>query len=200
VPDSALEAAERVLVIVGGPNGGGKTTFAVRYSAMRGLRYLSADLIAEQLAPEHPITMAISAARSFSAHLDQALNHGESLIVESTLSGLSLRKPIQLALDQGYRVVILFVFLSSPDLCIARIRERVDRGGHNVPEADVARRFGRSLRNFWGIYRFMATEWTLYDNDGGSPVWVASGLGREPLVGDQQAFADFLRLAGQHEV
>src|SRR5262247_1763120 len=136
-PDSRLraQAPEPLLVIVGGPNGCGKTTFALRYCGITKLRYLSADSIAERLDPVDPLRAAVRAGRLFSSELSGALNRSESLVVESTLSGLSLRKPIQLALDHGYRVKIVFFFLNSAAACKARIRERVASGGHSVPEA-----------------------------------------------------------------
>src|SRR5262249_24258280 len=114
---------------------------------------------------------------------------------ESTLSGLSLRKPIQLALDHGYRVKIVFFFLNSAAACKARIRERVASGGHSVPEADIFRRVNRSIRNFWTVYRFMANDWTLLYNGGSTLLRVASSRIDGSLVADDDAFANFLQLA-----
>ena len=174
IPEPRLQTAEPVLVIVGGPNGCGKTTFALRYSGMTSLEYLGADLIAKRLNPASPLTAAVSGGRLFSAELIAALNQGESLVVESTLSGLSLRKPIQLALDRGYLVKMVFVYLDAAATCLARVRERVAKGGHDVPQADIARRFSRSLRSFWQVYRLMASDWSLFYNGGRSGVRVAS--------------------------
>jgi predicted ABC-type ATPase len=194
-PDSRLTTQDSLLVIVGGPNGCGKTTFAVRYSGMKNLKYLGADLIAGRLNPANPLAAAVKAGRLFSSELAAALSQGESLVVESTLSGLSLRKPIRLAADRGYRVKMVFVYLDAPEACLARVRERVAKGGHNVPQADIARRFSRSLRNFWQVYRLMATDWSLFYNGGKSAVRVASSRQGTLSVADEQAFADFLRLA-----
>jgi predicted ABC-type ATPase len=118
--------------------------------------------------------------------------------VESTLSGLSLRKSIQTALDRGYHTKILFVFVDSPESCLIRVRERVARGGHNVPDEDVIRRFGRSLDNFWNVYRWVSSEWVLYYNGGEVPSRVASGSREDVLVDDESRFRFFLRLIG-HE-
>jgi predicted ABC-type ATPase len=185
------------LIIIGGPNGCGKTTLALKYSAMSGLKYLGADSIAEQLSPGSPAAVAIKAARLFSAQLDESLGQEESLIVESTLSGLSLRRPIQTALDRGYHVTVLFIFLGMPETCVARVKERVANGGHDVPEVDIERRFTRSLRNFWSVYRLMATEWTLLYNGGQSAVRVASSEEGGMFVADERALRNFLRLAGE---
>src|SRR5262249_33569761 len=209
MPDSGYQAhdprlraqgPQPLLVIVRGPNGCGKTTFALRYCGITKLRFLSADSIDERLDPVDPLRAAVRAGRLFSSELSGALNRSESLVVESTLSGLSLRKPIQLALDRGYRVKIVFIYLDEVESCRARIKERVSRGGHDVPQADISRRFKRSLVNFWRVYRPMATDWTLFYNGGPSGVRVASSRGVNVFVADEQAFADFLSLAEQERV
>jgi len=64
---------------------------------------------------------------------------------------------------RGCEVHIFYLWVPSAELTLARIKERVSRGGHNVPEAIVRRRFGRSLRNFWEQYRPLADEWILFD-------------------------------------
>jgi predicted ABC-type ATPase len=75
------------LIIVGGPNGCGKTTFSLKYAAMSGLKYLSADSIAAALNPKDPAAVAVTAGRMFSAQLSEILDTGQSAIVETTLSG-----------------------------------------------------------------------------------------------------------------
>src|ERR1700683_1849806 len=121
------------LFIVGGPNGCGKTTVALQVLEAIELPFLSADSIAAELSPENPSSAAVAAGRLLSRRLAGALGKGESLILESTLSGLSLKKTIQQAREMGYRTEILFVFLDSPADCAARIKERVARGGQTSP-------------------------------------------------------------------
>ena len=61
------------------------------------------------------------------------------------------------------------------DIALARIRARVEQGGHDVPESVVRRRFARSLRNFEEIYRQLVDHWIVYDNSGPTPTMIASG-------------------------
>jgi predicted ABC-type ATPase len=189
------------LFIIGGPNGSGKTTTALQYlRSNTSLRFLSADAIAEELSPEDPALAAVAAGKLFSRRLSDALNRSESVVVESTLSGLTLGRTIRRATSLGYRTTILFVYLASTQECIARIKERVARGGHSVPDADVVRRFSPSLDNFWNVYREMVSEWILLYNGGHAPVRIASGGRGEIFVGDEAALANFLRLIGRQGV
>ncbi|HEY6328685.1 MAG TPA: AAA family ATPase [Blastocatellia bacterium] len=146
------------LFTIGRPNGSGKTTIASQYLRSTGLGFLNADNIAAELSPTDPILAAVQAGKAFSRRLADALDRRESIVVESTLSGLTLRRTVQRAGALGYRITILFVYVASPQECIARIKERVTRGGPFVPDADVGRSFPRSLHNFWHFYRSLARE------------------------------------------
>lgn len=58
-------------------------------------------------------------------------------------------------------------------MAIARVRQRVVEGGHDVPEPVIRRRFHSGWRNFETIYRDLVDEWTVYDNSGNVPVLLA---------------------------
>lgn len=168
---------ERRLVIVGGPNGSGKSTFAEEYVQRFGLEYLGADAIAAELAPQDPFSVRVEAGKQFVRRLTAAIKAGHSRVVESTLSGKGLERHIQAAHAQGYEVIMVFVTLDSPELCIARIRERVAQGGHFVPDDDVRRRFYRARQLFWTHYRPLADNWQLFSNTGEGFDLLAAGSG-----------------------
>src|SRR5262249_40208183 len=96
-----------LLLIVAGPNGSGKTTFARQYLAACGPGYLGAGEIAVELSPNAPQMAAVAAGRLFSRRLDEAIAVGQSLLVETTMSGLSLRRRIEDARTRGYRIEML---------------------------------------------------------------------------------------------
>lgn len=173
------------LIIVGGANGSGKTTFAREIVAQTGIEYLGADEIAAELNPAAPGTVAIEAARIFSRRFDEYLNSGKSVLVESTLSGLSLKKFLRAAKEHSFRIRIWFVYLDSAEMCIRRIASRVAKGGHHVPDEDVRRRFGRANANFWNVYKNSADKWHLIFNAGDSFEQIAAGDDNGVIILDE---------------
>lgn len=79
-------AAQEPLVVAG-PNGSGKTTFAEEELDLRARPYLSADAIAAGLAPDDPTRERVAAGREFLRRIDPQLQGAESFVVESTLAG-----------------------------------------------------------------------------------------------------------------
>ncbi|QDU90547.1 Zeta toxin [Pirellulimonas nuda] len=163
------------ITVVGGPNGAGKTTFVRAYLEEYPEPYLSADAIAAELRPEAVEEVAVAAGRLFVERLAELIGLRSSFIVESTLSGKSLAANLKAARKVGYRVSMVMVYVDSADASLQRVKERHRKGGHNVPEEDVRRRFSRTLKNFWNLYRPLADEWKLYRNALNSPQLVASG-------------------------
>ncbi len=182
------------LVIIGGPNGAGKTTFARAAAPRLTLRYLAADLIADELGLGTEGADAVRAGRLFTERVRAAVSRGESILVESTLAGLATRRLIRRARASSYRVSVGFVYLDSVEACIHRIRARVHMGGHPVPDDDVRRRFRRSLVNFWKRYRFDADACHLIYNGGEDAVRVAFGSGPRTIVIDHPSFERYLGL------
>jgi predicted ABC-type ATPase len=60
--------------------------------------------------------------------------------------------------------------LSSVDVALARVTQRVLQGGHNIPEEVVRRRFLAGRANFDELYRNLVDAWVLYDNSDAVPV------------------------------
>jgi predicted ABC-type ATPase len=188
---------EKRAVIIAGANGVGKTTFALEYIKEYDLRYISADAIADRMSPGNLKEVAIQAGKQFFADLEQSIKLGKSFIVETTLSGLSFRRIFNILRKANYAIIIIYVFLEAHEACIARIRERVRKGGHNVPDEDVIRRFYRSINNFWHIYRLKTDRWYLICNSSAQFVEVALGKGNEYSVSDESLFVKFRELVGQ---
>ncbi len=127
------------IVIIAAANGAGKTTFAAEFVEDAKYQYLGADEIASKLAPDAPESVRVLAGKRFFNDLEEALSRNINLVIESTLSGLGLKRNIDRFKRSGYSITIVFIFLDSTDACLARIQERVLKGGHNVEEPDVIR-------------------------------------------------------------
>lgn len=158
-------------IVIAGPNGSGKTTFA-REFLLRDtgvINFVNADLIAGGLSPLRPELASLAAGRLYLAELDRLAQARADFAFETTLSGLMLISRLKRWKAAGYRIEIIFLRLPSPRIALRRIAARVKQGGHDVPRADVVRRFVRGWDNFQIAYRSIADTWTVYDNSGDAP-------------------------------
>jgi predicted ABC-type ATPase len=158
-------------VLIAGPNGAGKTTFARRYLPEDAgvIHFVNADLIASGLSPLKPELAAIAAARTVLREIDRLAAARTDFAFETTFSGLTYVRRLQAWKQAGYRIELVYLRLRSAELALRRIAARVRQGGHDVPRADVVRRFSRGWRNFQRIYRPLADSWAVYDNSGRAP-------------------------------
>ncbi len=154
------------IYVIAGCNGAGKTTFAKEFlpKEVKCLRFLNADEIAHGLSPLKPSDGAIRAARLLLAQVDEHLIRRETFSLESTLSGKTYIQLFQRARQQGFEIELHYLWLSSPAQAIARVRQRVRQGGHNVPATDIRRRFQRSLVNLLRNYLPLADRWAVWDS------------------------------------
>jgi predicted ABC-type ATPase len=167
-------AGKRTLIIAG-PNGAGKTTFATEFLPNEAdcPIFVNADLIAAGLSPFKPDAAAIRAGRLMLNQIHEHARNGDSFSFETTPSGRGYSRLIPIWQGEGYQVKLFFLRFPTPELAIARVKQRVSEGGHNVPDAIVRRRFHSGLRNFEHIYRDMVDEWALYDNSGDRPILIS---------------------------
>jgi predicted ABC-type ATPase len=159
-------------IVIAGPNGAGKTTFARRYLPEDAgvIHFVNADLIASGLSPLRPDLAAMAAARTMLGEIERLAAERADFAFETTLSGLVYVRRLQRWKQAGYRIEIVYLRLRSAQLALRRITARVRQGGHDVPRADVVRRFSRGWANFQRVYRPLADSWAVYDNSGDEPV------------------------------
>ena len=153
------------LCIIGGCNGAGKTTLARELLPRMGImRFLNADEIARGLSPLDPTLTAFRAGRILIEEVKALMAAKGSFAIESTLSGKTYVAMLRKAREQGYRIVIHYIMISSANQAVDRVALRVTHGGHHVPDEDVRRRFDRSRKHFIEDYLPLADEWVLWDN------------------------------------
>jgi predicted ABC-type ATPase len=91
--------------------------------------------------------VALLAGKNTLALIRQALDRGHSFTVETTLAGRTHFRLLREAKARGWQVGIAYVGIDNPETAFKRVEERYRAGGHNVPPADVHRRYHRSLAN-----------------------------------------------------
>jgi predicted ABC-type ATPase len=137
--------------LVAGPNGAGKSTYSPNLSS-EVEEIVRPDLLAFELSPKDPDRVALKAGRLAIKRIESLLEQKRSFAVETTLSGRFHLDAAQRAKSGGWNLGIVYIGLKTPKIAIERVRLRRLRGGHNVPPADVRRRYQRSLVNLASIY------------------------------------------------
>ncbi len=155
--DRVLAADQPVLLVLAGSNGAGKSTFFDLFLSRLGFPFVNADRIAQALAPNRPMAVSYEAARLADISRRDLLNARQSFCMETVFSdpeGQKLRF-LRDAQQAGYTVVFLSFRLASPALSVARVMQRLVRGGHDVPDEKLVTRFERTLRNTASALQFV---------------------------------------------
>lgn len=128
------------------------------------------------------------AGRLVLGEIERFANEKIDFGLETTLSGRSYIGLIRRLKTRGYKIHIYFLWVPTDDITLARVKERVLKGGHDVPEVDVRRRFSRSIENFLNHYRSLADAWILFDNSKIPPAEVAFAKEGELRIIDADAY------------
>ena len=125
---------DKILYIVAGANGSGKTTFALNYKELNNLHFINADEIAKQYDPNDINKYKVRAGKEFFKQLENSLDQDKSFMIETDNEN------------------------------ILRVKNRVLNGGHDVPVEDIKRRYIRSRELFMSLYKDMVDKWILLFN------------------------------------
>jgi predicted ABC-type ATPase len=160
-----IVSLDRVLVVVGGPNGAGKTTFVETFIEATGLLIVNADAIAATLSPSAPSDVAYEAAKVADTVRRDLLARNVSFCMETVFSDRQGTKVdfLRQAQSRGYVVLLVFIGLENSSLAAARVMERLEAGGHDVPDEKIIARFPRSLENLRAAVMFVDQAF-IFDN------------------------------------
>lgn len=153
--------AQRPLIVaIAGPNGAGKSTFYEAHLSALGLRFINADVLAQQLAID-----AYEAAELAASARRVCVAARESFVFETVFSDPVGDKVAFLndAVVAGFTVVLCFIGLDAANTSDQRVAMRAAQGGHDVPTAKIVERFPRSLTNLKRAVEQLPYVW-IYDN------------------------------------
>jgi predicted ABC-type ATPase len=138
-----------VLTILAGSNGCGKSTLtSSAREEFQQSPILDPDAIAKSIRDTLPGTDSnIEAGKRVLRRAEELIESGQSFTVETTLSGSTYLRMAAHAKDAGFLIAVIFVGTNSVEINIERVKARVQKGGHDVPEEDQRRRYPRTLAN-----------------------------------------------------
>ncbi len=156
-----------VISVLAGTNGAGKSSIAGAMIRASGGLYFNADEAARELRSARP-KLSQEEANSLAWRqgkrlLERAIAEGLDYAFETTLGGTSIARLLEQASDADFEVHVWYAGLESPELHLARVRARVAKGGHDIPEADIRKRYDAGRRNLIRLLPKL-TSLRLYDN------------------------------------
>jgi predicted ABC-type ATPase len=141
--------------------------------------WINADDIAKELTgTSDGRTAAMAAGRAAIRKLAEMIETKTSFIYETTLSSQQSINLMRDAKAAGFTVGLYYTALDSVETNIERVRERVEAGGHDIPEDDIRRRYKGSLDKLTAALK-LVDEALLIDNSGIQPsevIRVSAGM------------------------
>ena len=154
------------LYIIAGCNGAGKTTasFTILPDMLNCKEFVNADSIAAGLSPFNPESVGIEAGRIMLMRINELLKAGVDFAFETTLATRSYLHLVKTAQNLGYQVTLLFIWLDSPKTAIQRVAKRVAKGGHNIPQEVIERRYYRGIFNLIAPFISVVDTWMVVNS------------------------------------
>jgi predicted ABC-type ATPase len=155
------------IYVLAGTNGAGKSSIGGAMIRASGADYFNPDEAAREILAANPgasITEANSAAWFEGKRLlARAIAERGNFAFETSLGGATITRLLTEAMASGIDVHIWYVALATPDMHVARVQARVARGGHDIPERDIRRRYDASRKNLIELLPGLASL-RVYDN------------------------------------
>lgn len=186
------------VAVMAGINGAGKTTASkeILLNVLKIPVFTNADAVARGLNAFNPESEAIRAGRVMLAWLDDLAEARRDFAFETTLAARTYASWLAKLKASGYEVYLYYYWLDSPDLAISRVAQRVQSGGHHIPEATIRQRYARSIKNFFELYCPIADWWEVYDNTYGLKELLAVGTPDDESIADPDLWERFRRSGG----
>ena len=153
--------------MLAGTNGAGKSSVAGGALIQAGMEFFNPDPIAVRLRSLNPSLSQLEANslawKEGKRLLERAIARRIDYAFETTLGGRTIVSLLEEAAAKEIELLVWYVGLSSPELHIARVKARVVRGGHDIPEEKIRERYAQSVLNLIRLMPSLA-ELLVYDN------------------------------------
>ena len=140
-----------ILIVIAGPNGAGKTSLTQElrhHQWVDGCVYVNPDEIAQERFGDWNSPAAVLKAAQHAKRIREGcLESRQSLAFETVFSTDEKLSFVRRAIDRGFFVRLFYISTDSPRINAARILDRVDEGGHDVPSAKISSRYHKSRNN-----------------------------------------------------
>jgi predicted ABC-type ATPase len=171
------------IYVLAGVNGAGKSSVGGAAFRAFGADYFNPDEAARALIAANPaLTQAEANAQAWQlgkSLLERAIAEGLDFVFETTLGANTMPRLLREAAAKGFGVYVWYAGLSSPELHIERVQARVRKGGHDIPEKDIRRRYEHSRLNLIHLLPHL-TALRVYDNSAGADP--AAGKAPKPAL------------------
>lgn len=183
--------------VIAGPNGAGKTTFASQFlpHQVQCSEFLNADLIAAGLSPFSSDRDDLQAGKLMLERVDELTHRRADFAIETTLSGRSYINRLTQMRAIGYRIWLFYLWLPTAEYAVARVANRVQQGGHNIPPDTIRRRYAAGLDNLFKLYRPLADVFWLYNAYSMPPEEIAQVINGRWLVQQPDLYKAFESMA-----
>lgn len=166
---SVAKAAQRRgrIYVLAGTNGAGKSSIGGAAFRNAHVQFFDPDEAARRIHAAQP-QLTQTEVNSAAWHqgrrlLEKAIVDQLDFAFETTLGGETMTRLLERAVEAGSEVRVWYAGLESVELHIGRVRKRVAKGGHDIPETDIRRRYDHSRLNLIRLLPKL-TELRLYDN------------------------------------
>lgn len=140
-----------------------------------------------------PDANLLAASRLFLSEIKACIKQREDFAFETTLAGRSYLKLITRLRAAGWYVELIYLALPSMEMSKLRVTERVLHGGHNIPAADIERRFPRSLANLLNVFGHQVDACRCFMNSDATPELVFEQHGDVRNVAHAQHYQHLLQ-------
>lgn len=154
------------LIVLAGVNGAGKSSLGGAILREYNVSYFNPDEVAARIRQKLACSVEEANARAWNEgkhRLEQAIDQRTSHAFETTLGGTTMPRLITRAAEIGFDVRVWFVGLATVEQHLARVKARVARGGHDIPEAKIRERWDTSRSNLILLMPWLR-ELRVFDN------------------------------------